>query len=234
MRPHPYRAESLRIMADVTREPPAAREAESPVPPEPEGPAKKTLRFPTAFTVLAAVLLLVWIAAFFVPAGAYDTKDGGPVPGTYHRLPNCSSAPEGEQCVDTSARLPLQAAVDRAAERPLRRRERPGAGRPERGRLPLRLGADLPVRPGGRRVHHGHDEDRGDPDRHRTPRDALLRTAARCWWRCSWSSSRSAARRTACGRRPSASSRCSCRSRSRWATTAWSRRRSSSSGRAPA
>jgi uncharacterized ion transporter superfamily protein YfcC len=90
-------------MADVTRDPPEAREPESPVPPEPEVPAKKTLRFPTAFTVLAAVLLLVWIAAFFVPAGAYDTKDGGPVPGTYHRLPNCSTAPEGEQCVDTSA-----------------------------------------------------------------------------------------------------------------------------------
>jgi uncharacterized ion transporter superfamily protein YfcC len=93
------------VMADVTRQPPEAPapSAEPPIPPEPEGPAKKTLRFPTAFTVLAAVLLLVWIAAFFVPAGAYDTKDGGPVPGTYHRLPNCSTAPEGEQCVDTSA-----------------------------------------------------------------------------------------------------------------------------------
>jgi uncharacterized ion transporter superfamily protein YfcC len=91
-------------MADVTPKVAETRsEAGSPVPPEPEAPAKKTLRFPTAFTVLAAVLLLVWIAAFFVPAGAYDTKDGGPVPGTYHRLPNCSSAPEGEQCVDTSA-----------------------------------------------------------------------------------------------------------------------------------
>jgi uncharacterized ion transporter superfamily protein YfcC len=90
-------------MADLTREPVDAQpEAQPPGPPEAEAPAKKTLRFPTAFTVLAAVLLLVWIAAFFVPAGAYDTKDGGPVPGTYHRLPNCSSAPEGEQCVDTS------------------------------------------------------------------------------------------------------------------------------------
>ena len=39
---------------------------------------------------------------FFVPAGAYDIKDGGPVPGTYHRLPNCSNAPEGDKCVDTS------------------------------------------------------------------------------------------------------------------------------------
>jgi uncharacterized ion transporter superfamily protein YfcC len=90
-------------MADVTREPAEVRrEPQPPEPPEPGAPAKKTLRFPTAFTVLAAVLLLVWIAAFFVPAGAYDTKDGGPVPGTYHRLPNCSTAAEGAQCVDTS------------------------------------------------------------------------------------------------------------------------------------
>ena len=89
-------------MADVTREPPEAPRAEPPVPPDPESPAKKTLRFPTAFTVLFAVLLLVWIAAFFVPAGVYDTKDGGPVPGTYHRLQNCSTAASGEQCVDTS------------------------------------------------------------------------------------------------------------------------------------
>ena len=38
----------------------------------------KKLKFPTAFTVLAAVLLLVWIASFFVPAGAYkiDPEDG--------------------------------------------------------------------------------------------------------------------------------------------------------------
>ena len=35
------------------------------------------------------------------------------------------------------------------------------------GGLPLRLGRHLPVRPGRRRVHHRHDEDRGDPDRHR-------------------------------------------------------------------
>src|SRR3954454_6646685 len=96
-------------MADVTREPLAARPAvEPPDPPRPEGPPQKTLRFPTAFTVLAAVLLLVWIAAFFVPAGAYDTKDGGPVPGSYHRLPNCSKAASGEQCVDTSAAFRLK------------------------------------------------------------------------------------------------------------------------------
>ncbi|HEY7149363.1 MAG TPA: hypothetical protein VH420_07940 [Gaiellaceae bacterium] len=53
----------------------------------------KTFKFPTAFTVLAAVLLLVWIASFFVPAGAYKTNPdtGSPTPGTYHKLPHCDA-----------------------------------------------------------------------------------------------------------------------------------------------
>jgi hypothetical protein len=36
----------------------------------PSEPYARRFKFPTAFTVLAAVLLLVWIASFFVPAGA--------------------------------------------------------------------------------------------------------------------------------------------------------------------
>jgi uncharacterized ion transporter superfamily protein YfcC len=64
----------------------------------------KTLKFPTAFTVLAAVLVLVWVASFFVPAGAYQTdpKTAGPKPGTYHELPSCSSAQGDALCVETS------------------------------------------------------------------------------------------------------------------------------------
>jgi uncharacterized ion transporter superfamily protein YfcC len=39
-----------------------------------------------------AVLLLVWIAAFFVPPGAYKRNaEGAPVPGTYKQLPSCSA-----------------------------------------------------------------------------------------------------------------------------------------------
>ena len=57
----------------------------------PNGSARK-FRFPTAFTVLFAVLLLVWIASFFVPAGAYELdQNGSPRPGTYHKLPSCSA-----------------------------------------------------------------------------------------------------------------------------------------------
>jgi uncharacterized ion transporter superfamily protein YfcC len=56
-----------------------------------EKPPRK-FKFPTAFSVLGAVLLLVWIASFFVPAGVYK-KDasGAPMPGTYHELPSCSA-----------------------------------------------------------------------------------------------------------------------------------------------
>src|SRR4051812_2364730 len=60
-----------------------------------DAPAKG-FKFPTAFTVLFAVLLLVWIASFFVPAGVYKTDAGGsPVPGSYHELPSCSAVAAG-------------------------------------------------------------------------------------------------------------------------------------------
>jgi uncharacterized ion transporter superfamily protein YfcC len=64
-------------------------------PPTAETP-KRRFQFPTAFTVLFLVLLLVWVAAFFVPAGKYKTNAAGsPVPGTYHELPSCSAVASG-------------------------------------------------------------------------------------------------------------------------------------------
>src|SRR3954466_7790754 len=76
-----------------TLEPPPP--ASEPTPP-PGEPAGKHFKFPTAFTVLAIVLLLVWIASFFVPAGVYKTDaSGSPVPGTYHKLPSCSAVAAG-------------------------------------------------------------------------------------------------------------------------------------------
>ena len=72
-------------------------------PPPAAAPAKK-FTFPTAFTVLAAVLVLVWIASFFVPAGAYETKeDGSPVPGTYHKLPSCSAQVATSPAIDAES-----------------------------------------------------------------------------------------------------------------------------------
>src|SRR6478672_7500344 len=67
----------------------------------------RRFKFPTALTVLALVLLVVWVASFFIPSGAYkiDPETGGPVPGSYHRLPNCGEHAV-EPCVDKS--LPAQ------------------------------------------------------------------------------------------------------------------------------
>jgi uncharacterized ion transporter superfamily protein YfcC len=74
-----------------TPAPPEATE-----PPRPDEEPHKTFKFPTAFTVLAAVLLLVWIASWFVPAGVYNTNaSGAPVPGTYHKLASCSAIAAG-------------------------------------------------------------------------------------------------------------------------------------------
>jgi uncharacterized ion transporter superfamily protein YfcC len=66
----------------------------------------RRLKFPTAFTVLAIVLLAVWIASFVIPSGTYETdpKTGGPKPGSYRELPSCDAAQGHELCVDKSLR----------------------------------------------------------------------------------------------------------------------------------
>ena len=76
--------------ADPVEPPPSTQEP-------PDAPEKR-FKFPTAFTVLAAVLLLVWIASFFIPAGRYKTnaESGGPIPGTYYELPSCSAVAAGD------------------------------------------------------------------------------------------------------------------------------------------
>jgi uncharacterized ion transporter superfamily protein YfcC len=48
--------------------------------------SKPGFRFPGAVTTLALVVVLVWIAALFIPSGRYLTDaDGSPIPGTYER-----------------------------------------------------------------------------------------------------------------------------------------------------
>src|SRR3954449_11253333 len=69
-------------------------------PAPPASPPQKKFKFPTAFTVLAIVLVLVWIASFFVPAGTYSKDaNGSPVPGTYHHLPSCSAVEAGGEAL---------------------------------------------------------------------------------------------------------------------------------------
>lgn len=64
----------------------------------------KGWRFPTAFTVLAIVLLVVWVASFMIPSGAYefDPDTGGPIPGSYEELPDCTGEKGEGRCADKS------------------------------------------------------------------------------------------------------------------------------------
>lgn len=88
-----------------------------PTPTPPEGPdrsdeppvgdeqdsGQRRWRFPTAFTVLAIVLLAVWLASFIIPSGSYETdKAGAPVPGTYTELPDCTGERGEGPCADKS------------------------------------------------------------------------------------------------------------------------------------
>ena len=70
---------------------------EPPTPPlSPGSPEERKPRwFPTAFTVLATVLLVVWLASFVIPSGAYqiDPETGGPKPGTYAEIETDKSLP---------------------------------------------------------------------------------------------------------------------------------------------
>ena len=62
---------------------------------------EQRIKFPTALTVLAIVLLTVWVASFFIPSGVYELDEtGGPIPGTYSELPSCGDVAKGELCVD--------------------------------------------------------------------------------------------------------------------------------------
>ncbi|UMG91876.1 YfcC family protein [Nocardioides sp. TF02-7] len=58
-----------------------------------DGVAKSRFRFPSAFTVLFVVTIAVWLLAFVVPTGVYDTdaETGRPVPGSYHETDSALS-----------------------------------------------------------------------------------------------------------------------------------------------
>ncbi len=69
----------------------------------PSSPNKPKFAFPTALTVLAIVLLVMWVAAFFIPSGVYELDDtGSPIPGSYVEIPSCSDVGEDTLCVDKS------------------------------------------------------------------------------------------------------------------------------------
>ncbi len=48
---------------------------------------KKKFEFPSAFTILFILLIVIAAATYLVPAGAYDyDEEGSPIPGTYHEV----------------------------------------------------------------------------------------------------------------------------------------------------
>ena len=54
-----------------------------PLRPSPQADA----RFPAPVTILTFVLILVWIAAFFIPSGQYKLDAGGsPIPGSFRNV----------------------------------------------------------------------------------------------------------------------------------------------------
>jgi uncharacterized ion transporter superfamily protein YfcC len=85
---------------------------------EAQSEAKK-FKFPTAFTVLAVVLLVVWVASFFIPAGLYKTNSAGePKPGTYHELPSCSAVEAGGAALNVESPTESGVAPTDAASAP--------------------------------------------------------------------------------------------------------------------
>ncbi|MEZ3159634.1 YfcC family protein [Microbacterium sp. BWT-B31] len=57
------------------------------VAPDTGSKPRKPFSFPSALTILGLVLLLVWIAAFFIPSGTYERDESGsPIVGTYTQI----------------------------------------------------------------------------------------------------------------------------------------------------
>lgn len=70
----------------VERESPG-EQGPPPAEPPSETETGKRRWFPSALTVLAIVLLAMWILTFFIPSGRYEVDDeGAPVPGTYEEV----------------------------------------------------------------------------------------------------------------------------------------------------
>ena len=64
----------------------------------------RKFKMPTAFTVLFAIILVMTVLTWVIPAGQYDyQEDGEPIAGTYHEvesqsqplLPSCMAPLEG-------------------------------------------------------------------------------------------------------------------------------------------
>jgi uncharacterized ion transporter superfamily protein YfcC len=79
-------------------EQPPTTTTDAPPPPSPdagsgdgttvEAEPRRGFRLPSAYTILFALIVIMAIATWLIPAGTYKLdKDGAPIPGTYHSVP---------------------------------------------------------------------------------------------------------------------------------------------------
>ena len=47
---------------------------------------KRSFKFPTAYTILALLIVAIALLTYVIPAGSFQYQDGSPVPGTYQRV----------------------------------------------------------------------------------------------------------------------------------------------------
>ena len=51
----------------------------------------KRFRMPTAYSILLAIIVVMAVLTFLLPAGQYEYNDNGePIAGTYHQVENLS------------------------------------------------------------------------------------------------------------------------------------------------
>ena len=68
-----------------------------------EAKAEKKFEFPTAYTILFLLIILIAAATWFIPAGSYDyDEEGSPIPGTYHAV-----EPNPQKLLSSALKAPI-------------------------------------------------------------------------------------------------------------------------------
>jgi uncharacterized ion transporter superfamily protein YfcC len=69
----------------------------------PSKASKRKFTFPSAFTILFILLVLIALATWVIPAGSYDyNEEGEPIPGTYHQV-----APNPQKLLSSALKGPI-------------------------------------------------------------------------------------------------------------------------------
>jgi hypothetical protein len=73
----------------------AASAAPSEQPPAPPGEPEQKQAFPSPFTILILVTILVWVAVLFIPSGQYQlAAEGSPIAGSFQEIPSPLDFPD--------------------------------------------------------------------------------------------------------------------------------------------